>query len=118
MKDSATRADQVLRDEEYAELLHGDEPDAVEETIADYSAQDARFLTLMEEARTRKRLLRELAEMRADANLTQQDVAQRMETSQPAIARMETGGVDPRLSTVQRYAASIGKRLRWQLVDP
>lgn len=118
MKDIATRADQALLDEEYDELLHGDERDAAEETIAEYSARDSQFFTLMEEARARKRLLRELAEMRAGANLTQQDVAQRMETSQPAVARMETGGVDPRLSTVQRYAASIGKRLRWQLVDP
>ena len=31
--------------------------------------------------------------------------------------RVEAGEIDPRLSTVQRYAASIGKRVRWRIVD-
>jgi DNA-binding XRE family transcriptional regulator len=114
--DPANR-DQARLDEEYAELLHGDEPDAVGETVAEYSERNPRFPALMEDACSRRRLLRELAAMRAQARLTQEDVARLMETSQPHVARMEAGNVDPRLSTVQRYAASIGKRLLWQLVD-
>ena len=30
---------------------------------------------------------------------------------------VEAGIVDPRLSTLQRYAASVGKRVEWTLVD-
>jgi predicted transcriptional regulator len=51
------------------------------------------------------------------ARISQQVVAKRIKTSQPAIARLEAGDVDPRLSTVQRYAASLGKRVEWILVD-
>ena len=46
--------DQAMLDEEYANLLHGDEPDAVEETIAEYSAESPDFSALMEEARSRR----------------------------------------------------------------
>lgn len=45
---------QALLDEEYAVLLHGGEPDAVEETIARYSAESPDFSALMEEARSRR----------------------------------------------------------------
>jgi len=34
-----------------------------------------------------------------------------MGTSQPAVARLEAGQVDARMSTVQRYAAAVGARL-------
>jgi predicted transcriptional regulator len=61
--------------------------------------------------------LKELAAMRVRAHISQQTVAKRVKTSQPAIARLEAGVIDPRLSTLQRYAASIGKRVEWTLVD-
>jgi predicted transcriptional regulator len=34
-----------------------------------------------------------------------------MGTSQPAIARLERGEADPRLSTVERYAQVVGLQL-------
>jgi predicted transcriptional regulator len=34
-----------------------------------------------------------------------------MGTSQPAVARLEAGLVDARMSTVQRYAAAVGAHL-------
>ncbi|MBV9230194.1 MAG: XRE family transcriptional regulator [Chloroflexi bacterium] len=71
----------------------------------------------MEEARQRRALLSNLAAIRARAHISQQTIARRLRTSQPAIARLEAGAVDPRLSTVQRYAASVGKRVEWILVD-
>lgn len=40
--------------------------------------------------------------------MSQSAVGRRMGTSQPAVARMENAGADPRLGTVQRYADAVG----------
>lgn len=62
-------------------------------------------------AQRRRELLAELVANRRAAGLTQTEVAVRMGTSQPAIARLETGEVDLRFSTVERYASAIGRRV-------
>jgi len=68
----------------------------------------------------REALLADLVEQRRAAGLSQADVADRMGTSQPAVARLEAGGVDVRLSTLQRYAAAVGRHLevRLSVTDP
>jgi predicted transcriptional regulator len=58
---------------------------------------------------------RELADRRRDLGLSQTEVAARMGTSQSAVARLEAGGVDARLSTLERYAAALGGRLSVRL---
>ena len=62
-------------------------------------------------AERRRALATELAAHRRAAALSQETVAERMGTSQPAVARLEAGEADVRLSTVERYAAAIGCRL-------
>jgi predicted transcriptional regulator len=54
-----------------------------------------------------RELVRELAKYRADQGLSQAEVARRMGTSQPYVARLEGAEIDPRISTVLRYAAVI-----------
>lgn len=49
--------------------------------------------------------------LREQMGLTQAEVASLLGTSQPVIARLEGGGRDPRLSTVQRYARVVGADL-------
>lgn len=39
----------------------------------------------------------------------------RMGTSQSAVARIERGDVDAKLSTVERYTAAIGHRVEWRV---
>lgn len=68
-----------------------------------------------EMAQRRQQLLAELVSHRHAVGLSQADVAQRMGTSQPAVARLEAGGVDARVSTLERYAAAIGARLEMRL---
>lgn len=109
------KPEQALLDEEYDAL--NDEPDALAEMIAEATARNPDFPALMEEARRRSDLIDALVAFRRQAQVTQQDIAQRMATSQAAVARMEAGDVDPRLSTIQRYAASMGKRVTWHIVD-
>ena len=53
-----------------------------------------------------------LIEARARAGLTQQQVAQRMKTTQAVIARLEGGGSKPSTRTLERYAEATGSRLR------
>jgi predicted transcriptional regulator len=66
-------------------------------------------------AERRREIVAELVAQRHAAGLSQTDVADRMGTSQPAVARLEAGGVDVRLSTLERYAAVVGVRLSWQM---
>ncbi|WP_019936199.1 helix-turn-helix domain-containing protein [Bordetella sp. FB-8] len=57
---------------------------------------------------------------RTDAGLTQAQVAERMGTKAPAVARLEnalvTGKPSPSLATLRKYAAAVGKRLELRLV--
>lgn len=67
-----------------------------------------------EMAERRRRVIDELAEVRREAGLSQTVVAARMGMSQSMVARLESGQVDLRLSTLERYAAAVGRELRWQ----
>jgi len=59
----------------------------------------------------------ELAAEREALGLSQTVVAARMHTSQSAVARLESAEIDAKLSTVEHYAAALGKRINWELVD-
>lgn len=53
-----------------------------------------------------------LIEARARAGLTQAEVAQRMQTTQAVIARLEGGGTRPSTRTLEKFAKATGSRLR------
>jgi transcriptional regulator with XRE-family HTH domain len=56
-----------------------------------------------------------VAAARRQAGLTQQELAQRAGTSQPAVARIERGGGNPSLATVRRLVNAAGFDLRLEL---
>jgi predicted transcriptional regulator len=64
-----------------------------------------------EMATRQQSLVDELVARRRALGLSQTEIAARMGTSQPAVARLEAGGVDARMSTLQRYADAVGVRL-------
>ena len=65
--------------------------------------------------RRRRQVIEELAAARREASLSQTEVAARMGTSQSVVARLESGQIDVRLSTLQRYAAAVGHDLSVEL---
>src|SRR5271166_3026779 len=67
-------------------------------------------------------LLDELLRARQRAGLTQAEVAARMGTNTPAVARLEAGGGSrhswPSIAALRRYAAAVGCRLEIRLRPP
>jgi len=55
-------------------------------------------------------MARELIAARSRAGLTQDEVAQRMGTTQSVVARLESGKGAPSMRSVQRYARAVGAR--------
>lgn len=53
-----------------------------------------------------------LIRARGEADLSQEQLAERMETSQSAVARLEEGRSNPSLNTLRRLAKATGTRLR------
>lgn len=49
---------------------------------------------------------------RAQADLTQEQVAQRMGTTQAVVARLESGRAKPSTRTLERFAQATGTKLR------
>ncbi len=68
-------------------------------------------------ARRRRELAEDLVRRRTALGLSQTEVAARMGTSQSAVARLESGQLDVRLSTLERYAAALEQVLDWRLED-
>lgn len=52
-----------------------------------------------------------LRQAREEAGLTQEQVAQKLNTKKSAISRMENHAEDVRLSTLGKYAKVLGKKL-------
>lgn len=77
----------------------------------EYDAQTEEFSLLDELLRARKR-----------ARLTQAEVANRMGTMTPAVARLESGGGSkrhsPSVATLRKYAQAVGCRLEIRLRPP
>jgi HTH-type transcriptional regulator/antitoxin HipB len=59
-----------------------------------------------------------LREAREQAGLTQEEVAERLETKKSAISRIENSAGSIRLSTLERFARAIGWELTLELKPP
>lgn len=86
------------------------EPEFLDELVADSAALDPSFPSLYQAARERRAFIRQLAATREAAGLSQSEVARRMGVLPSVVSRFEAGS-DPRHSTEDRYAAAIGGRV-------
>lgn len=89
--------------------------DDLEDFIAERAAANAEFPALVDAHLQRRRLQRALAGKRQELGISQTEVARRMGTSQSAVARIEAGEVDAKVSTLQRYALAIGFEIEFSL---
>ena len=71
------------------------------EYVAEYDALEEEFA-----------LANALIKARANAEMTQQDVAKAMGTTQAVVARLESGRSMPSTRTLKRYAEATGTKLR------
>ncbi len=69
--------------------------------VAEYAALEEQFA-----------LAEAFIRARAQADLTQEQVALRMGTTQAVIARLESGRVKPSTRTLEQFARATGTRLR------
>ena len=58
------------------------------------------------------RLARALIEARTNAGLTQAQMAERMQTTQSVVARLESGRAHPSTRTLEKFAQAAGLRLK------
>ncbi len=64
----------------------------------------------------RLRIAEQIAKTRQAAGLTQEELARRMRTSQPAVARLERGDYTGyKIATLEKAAFALGRRLRVEL---
>lgn len=78
----------------------------------DEQMQDPEFREAMEEPDPAY----QVARLRMMRGLTQKELAQKVRTKQPSIARIESGKTEPRLSFLKRIAKALGARLVVRLV--
>jgi ribosome-binding protein aMBF1 (putative translation factor) len=74
--------------------------------------KDPEFIKEYEALENEFSLASALISARVQADMTQQDVAEKMATSQSYIAKLEGGGVSPTMKALRRYADATGSRLK------
>lgn len=81
---------------------------SLDDWLKEESAKDPSFATGLDEQFNKYRLAQELKAMREKAGLSQKQLAERVHTKQPSIARLERARVLPRLDLLQRVARALG----------
>ncbi|MDR2160583.1 MAG: helix-turn-helix domain-containing protein [Desulfovibrio sp.] len=78
--------------------------------------EDSEFVTAWEEAREEFSIAREIIRTRVAAGMSQKELAEKIGTTQSVIARLESGGHTPSLSTLKRVAEATHSKLSIELV--
>lgn len=87
----------------------------VEESITMWR-QDPAFVEAYNALEEEFAFAAEVIAARARAGLSQAELAERMKTSQSAIARLESGRSRPSVRTLEKLAAATGAKLRISLI--
>ena len=81
------------------------------EALKDEMLSDAETHAAYDALTNEYTVARELIAARTRAGMSQDDVAQRMGTTQSVVARLESGKRPPSLRTMQRYAHAVNGQL-------
>ncbi|MBI5189630.1 MAG: helix-turn-helix transcriptional regulator [Nitrospirae bacterium] len=79
--------------------------------IADRKKKDASFAEGFDEGYEQFKVGVMLRQAREEAGLTQEELARRLKTQKTAISRIENHAEDIKLSTLERVASALGKKL-------
>jgi ribosome-binding protein aMBF1 (putative translation factor) len=77
---------------------------------------DREFATGFEEGYQKFRIGITLREARKAAGLTQEELARRIKTKKTAVSRIENHSRDIRISTLEKVALALGKRLQIRIL--
>jgi ribosome-binding protein aMBF1 (putative translation factor) len=83
----------------------------VEESFAKWK-KDSKFVVAYDALEKEFTLASALIKARGDADMTQEQVAEAMGTTQAVVARLESGKVLPSTRTLERFAKATRTRLR------
>lgn len=83
--------------------------------LAEAWKKDSKFRDEYESLEAEFAIVNALIKARNSANLTQAEVAKKMNTTQSVIARLEGGG-NPSLKMLRRYAEATGTKINIELV--
>jgi ribosome-binding protein aMBF1 (putative translation factor) len=83
----------------------------VEESFAEWR-KDPQYVAAYEALEEEFALASALIKARGDADMTQEQVAQAMGTTQAVVARLESGKTMPSTRTLERFAKATGTKLR------
>jgi len=80
--------------------------------IAKRAKRDKKFAEGFNEGYEQFKIGAVLRQAREEAGLTQEELARRLNTQKTAISRIENHAEDIKLSTLERVAGALGKRLQ------
>lgn len=78
-------------------------------------ARDPKFVENFESGYRNFKIGVMLKQAREKAGLTQEELASRLKTKKSAISRIENHAEDIKLSTLEKFANALGKRLRLEV---
>jgi len=80
--------------------------------ISERKKRDRKFTVGFDEGYEQFKIGVMLRQARESAGLTQEELARRLKTKKTAISRIENHAEDIKLSTLERVASALGKRLQ------
>ncbi|MBS9534979.1 helix-turn-helix transcriptional regulator [Mycobacterium sp. M1] len=79
--------------------------------VADSVSADDRLS--VDVARSENHLIRQLVGVRQRRGIKPADVARKMGVDRSAVTRFESGGTNPTIATINRYAEAVGAMIRY-----
>jgi DNA-binding XRE family transcriptional regulator len=90
--------------------------DDLEKYLNERMSRDKEFKKIWEEETIKREVIKMIIEMRINEGLTQRDLADKMETSQSSIARLESGKVNPTLNFLVKLGKVFNKKIELRYV--